>query len=63
MSKQQRRSVRAQSEDERRERERAQAAEGSFGDRGARARTADDPIIKAPHDRAGRPSIGDEQLE
>jgi ribosomal protein L20 len=49
--------------DEKREREQAEAAKGNFGDRAARARTADDPIIKAPRDRAGMPSTGDEQLE
>jgi hypothetical protein len=47
---------------EERERERARAEQGNFGDRAAEARLADDPRIKAPRDRAGMPSIGDEQL-
>lgn len=47
---------------EERDRERAGAEQGNFGDRAAQARLADDPRIKAPRDRAGMPSIGDEQL-
>lgn len=44
------------------QRKRAGAGEGTFGDRAAEARTADDPRVKAPRDRAGMPSTGDEQL-
>jgi hypothetical protein len=38
------------------------AAQETFGDRAAQARTADDPRAEAPRDRAGMPSTGDEQL-
>ncbi|HEX2772887.1 MAG TPA: hypothetical protein VHN18_10725 [Micromonosporaceae bacterium] len=61
MSQQQR--TTGQERDEAKEKqERERAAEGTFGDRAAQARTADDPRVQAPRDRAGMPSTGDEQL-
>lgn len=61
MSQQQRTSGQARDEAKEKE-ERERAAEGTFGDRAAKARTADDPRAQAPRDRAGMPSTGDEQL-
>jgi hypothetical protein len=61
MSQQRRTS--GQGRDEAKEKqEREAAAEGTFGDRAAQARTADDARAQAPRDRAGMPSTGDEQL-
>ncbi|HEX2770999.1 MAG TPA: hypothetical protein VHN18_01050 [Micromonosporaceae bacterium] len=61
MSQQQRTSGQARDEAKDKQ-ERERAAGGTFGDRAAEARTADDPRAQAPRDRAGMPSTGDEQL-
>lgn len=61
MSQQQRTSGQA-SDEAKKKQERERAAEGTFGDRAAQARSADDQRAQAPRDRAGMPSTGDEQL-
>jgi hypothetical protein len=61
MGQQQRASGQARAEAKKKQK-RERATEGTFGDRAAQGRTADDPRAQAPRDRAGMPSTGDEQL-
>ncbi|MFI9526640.1 hypothetical protein [Micromonospora rosaria] len=45
-------------QDDRDQRESAEKSGRDWADEAAQARTADDPRAVAPHDAAGRPSIG-----
>ncbi|WP_428962419.1 hypothetical protein [Micromonospora fluostatini] len=45
-------------QDDRNQREPAEKPDRDWADEAAQARTADDPRAVAPHDAAGRPSIG-----
>lgn len=62
MSQQQRTSEQGRDEVDDQRQQKQSDREGTFGDRAAQARTADDPRAQAPRDRAGMPSTGDEQL-